>query len=107
VKLIYPSRKDFGMRLSYETGYFYDVTVPHGMTGVSFLVEGGPAVCHMYRADDLGVRWVWIASKSILIPGQTISLEVGAGWWVRMKIEPLDDQLAMGTSATLSFHPLR
>jgi hypothetical protein len=99
--------KDAGMRLSYESGYVYDVHVPYGKTAVMFLVEGGHAVCHVYRQDDLGARWVWIESKSTRIHGPTITMDVSGGWWIRTKIEPLVDQQGMQTTATVSFYPLR
>lgn len=93
------------MRLSHASGYYHDVIVPNGMRAVTFAIEGGPAACHVYRADDLGVRWIWMARRSD-IAGRIVSIAVKAGWWIRVKIEPLDNQKAQHTVATVGFAPL-
>lgn len=93
------------MRLSHESGYLHDVAVPLGKTAVSFLVTGGPAACHVYRADDLGARWIWIASRTVGKPGHAVRITVTSGWLIRLKILPLDEKKAMRTVADVSFCP--
>lgn len=94
------------MQLNHESGYYWDVTVPHGMKAVKFIVQGGPAACHVYRADDLGVRWVWMASRSVMIPNHAVTIAVTAGWLIRVKMEPIDVDQAQQTTAKVSFDPL-
>jgi hypothetical protein len=95
--------KERSMRLNHADGFFRDVSVPAGKTAVTFLVEGGPAICEIYKRDDSGGHWLLIEKKAVRVPGVIADIEVKAGWWIRIQTSPLDDQRVKQTRAIAVF----
>lgn len=95
------------MRLNREAGYHHDVNVPYGKTAVMFMVEGGPANCEVYRRDGSGAQWILVKSKLSNTVEQITTIDVMAGWWIRIRIDPQDQNRAAQTRATVSFYPLK